>query len=478
MPPPASRRDFLKATALAGAGVLLAGQQGHADVAAPAPTTAPTTSPSDKLNIACIGVGGKGGTDSAHAGKYGNLVAICDVDNRYLDQKSAAFPQAKKFNDFRKMLTEMDKSIDAVVVSTPDHTHAAAAVMAMKMGKHVYCQKPLAYSISEARLMRETARQHNVVTQMGNQGTSFDEFRRGVEILRSDLLGPVKEVHVWTNRPIWPQAPAVTTRPAEAVIPPYLHWDQWIGPAPMRAYNPAYHPFKWRGFRDFGSGALGDMGCHTCNLPFMGLELGFPNDVQGEGGDINDETYPSWATVVFNFPARGHRPPVKLTWWEGHKKNEKTKELIRNIPTHRITHGFDLPESGSLVIGENGMLISISDYGYTDRLIFDSSSEGFNGKIPQLLPRIGGGDDKQKAEWIDAIKGGPKPLSNFDYAGMLTEFILLGNIAVRANKKPCNGTGLICGSPTMIRPTGICSANIGRDGRCKNKAATEASAPG
>jgi hypothetical protein len=429
-----NRRDFLKASAAAGVGFWLAGHEAQA-------ADAVATAPNDKVNIACIGVGGKGDSDSEHAAKYGDLVAICDIDDKYLDKKAAKYPGAKKYNDFRKMLDEMGKSIDAVVVSTPDNTHAVAAIMAMKMGKHVYCQKPLAHNIAEARAMREAAAQYKVVTQMGNQGTSFDEFRRGVEILRADLLGPVKEVHVWTNRPIWPQAPAIVARPPEVAVPANIHWDEWIGPAPMRPYNPAYHPFKWRGFRDFGTGALGDMGCHTANLPFMGLELGYPTDVTGEGGDVNDETYPSWATVVYNFPARGSKPPVKLSWWEGHKKVEKTGELVRNIPGHGVTRGFDLPQSGSLIVGEKAVMMSISDYGYGLRLIFGPDSDGFDGKIPQLLPRIGGGDDKQKVEWIAGIKGGTAPLANFSYAGMLTEFILLGNIAIKTGKKTLQWDG-------------------------------------
>jgi predicted dehydrogenase len=425
-----NRRDFLKASALAGITVLTVRKTGFG--ADPTPTTKSTA---NKLNIACVGVGGKGDSDSKDAGKYAIIVAICDVDSVKLDKKSKEFPDAKKFVDYRELLTSLGDKVDAVVVSTPDHTHAAAAMMAMNMGKHVYCQKPMTHTVAEARAMRDAARKNKVVTQLGNQGTASDEFRRGVEIIRAGLLGPIKDVHVWTNRPIWPQAPDVNGQLKEQPVPITLDWDKWIGPAPMRPYNPGYHPFKWRGFRDFGTGALGDMGCHTYNLPFMGLELDYPTSIQAEAGDVNPETYPSWAKVTSQFAARGNRGPVTVTWWEGHKK-DKTGALVRNIPGHNITHGFDLPQSGSLVIGEAGMMMSISDYGFALRLIFNADSPGFSGKIPQLLPRTGGGDDKQKLEWINAItSNGYRPLANFDYASQLTEFILLGNVAISSGKK-------------------------------------------
>jgi len=425
-----NRRDFLKASALAGIGAVVASTSAFADE----PVKPAAAGPS-KLNIACIGVGGKGDSDSSDAGKYANIVAICDVDSRYLDKKAHQFPNAKKYVDYRQMLTDLGDKIDAVIVSTPDHTHAPASLMAMSMGKHCYCQKPMTHTVAEARAMRDLARKNKLVTQLGNQGTSYDEFRRGVEILRAGLLGTVKEVHVWTNRPIWPQAPDVTDALKEQAVPATLNWDQWIGAAPMRPYNAGYHPFKWRGFRDFGTGALGDMGCHTYNMPFMGLNLDYPTSVVAEAGDINPQTYPSWAKVTSEFAARGDRGPVKVVWWEGHKK-DRTGKLVRNIPDYKTTHGFDLPMSGSLVVGDLGMMMSISDYGYTLRLIFNADSPGFSGKIPQILPRTGGGDDKQKLEWINAIaSNGYKPLANFDYASQLTEFILLGNVAILAGKK-------------------------------------------
>ncbi|MGY8769148.1 MAG: Gfo/Idh/MocA family protein, partial [Pirellulales bacterium] len=279
-------------------------------------------SPNERVNIACIGVGGKGSSDTDGAARYGEIVAICDVDDQRLLQKAKQYPHAKKFHDYRELLSTMGEKVDAVTVSTADHTHAAAGVRAMRMGKHVYCQKPLTHTVAEARLMRETARKHNVVTQMGNQGTAHDGFRAGVELIRSGAIGDVREVHVWTNRPYsdwkagkmyWKQSPQLTSRPKETPpVPDHLHWDLWLGPALERPYNPAYHPHDWRGWWDFGTGALGDMACHTANLPFMALQLGLPTRVHAMSSEVNPETYPSWATITYEFPARGELPPVKL----------------------------------------------------------------------------------------------------------------------------------------------------------------------
>jgi predicted dehydrogenase len=419
-----NRRDFLKTGAALGAGFLISTRIARSDDAA--------ASPNQKLNFACVGVGGKGDSDSEHVAHLGNVAAICDIDDKTLDKKAAKLPNAKKFNDFREMFDKMGDKIDAVTVSIPDHNHAIVAMTAIRLKKHVYCQKPMTHAVADARALREAAKQYGVVTQMGNQGTASNEFRTGVEILQAEMLGPVREFHVFTNRPIWPQAPDIIARPTETPpIPPNIHWDQFLGPAPERPYNPCYLPFKWRGWWDFGTGALGDMGCHTVNMPFMGLKLEYPTTIKGEAGDLNDETYPSWAKVEYEFPERGNMPPVKMTWWEGHR-NKKT----RNIPGHEVTLGFDLPESGSLVIGENAAMMSISDYGDNLRLIYRPNSKGtFNGAPPETLPRIGGGDQEHKKEWVDAIMGKGKPMSNFEYAGKLTETILLGNIAIKCEKQ-------------------------------------------
>ena len=296
-----NRRQFLTDTALAGVGFWVAGGLATAD----------SKSANEKLNIACIGVGGKGSSDVDHCGQLANIVALCDVDDHTLEAKARRFPKAKKYHDYRKMLDEMDKQIDAVTVSTPDHTHAPASVMAMRQGKHVYCQKPLTHTVHEARLMRETAEKHKVATQMGNQGTATDGLRRAVEIIRAGVIGPVREVHVWTNRPIWPQGADAILRVGSAraaalaalhgsnpgswhgaTVPEHVHWDLWLGTAPDRPYDPIYHPFSWRGWWDFGTGALGDMACHTANMAFMALKLGSPTTIVAESGEINPETYP------------------------------------------------------------------------------------------------------------------------------------------------------------------------------------------
>jgi predicted dehydrogenase len=417
------RRHFLQSTAFAGIGFWIARS----------PVLAGVKSPNEKVNVACIGVGGKGSSDTDQAANYGNLVALCDVDDQRLDAKAQRFPAAKKYNDFRKMLEEMESQIDAVVVSTPDHTHAPASLLAMSMGKHVYCQKPLTHSVHEARMMRETARKRKVATQMGNQGTASSGLRQAVEIIRSGAIGKVREVHVWTNRPFgfWKQAPEVFTRPTDTPpIPPNVHWDEFLGPVPYRPYHPMYHPFAWRGWRDFGTGALGDMACHTANLPFMALKLGLPTSVWAENGEVNPETYQGWATITYEFPARGNLTSVKLIWHEGARNG------VRNLPHPDLLFGERPSDSGSLLIGDKGTMYSPNDYGANHKLLPAKDFEGYAPPAP-TLPRLEGGriDDNMKMEWVRAITGGAATTSNFDYAGTLTEAMLLGNVAVRVGHK-------------------------------------------
>jgi predicted dehydrogenase len=452
-----NRRDFLKQSALAGIGFWAAGGL----------TVAASKSPNEQISFACIGVGGKGSSDADHVARLGNVVAICDVDENTLNAKAKQkekekykdkdgkekeretdkqlFAKARKYTDFRKMLEEMPE-IDAVTVSTPDHTHAVAAIMAMKMKKHVYCQKPLTNSVFEARMMRETAAQMGVATQMGNQGTASDGLRRAVEIIQSGVIGPVKEVHVWTNRPIWPQGgdaiiktkaggaaafAALRGRSFSGIMPPappgHLKWDLWLGPAQERPYDPIYHPFSWRGWWDFGTGALGDMACHTANMAFMALKLSSPTRIFARSGDINPETYPTWAHIEFEFPARGDMPPVTLHWYEGQQGGKKL------LPPEELTKGQHVSDSGSLLVGEKGILFSPNDYGESYSLLPEKEFKDV--KLPeQKLPHNGKGDEGQKEEWVKAIRGGPAALSNFDYAARLTETILLGNVAMRAGK--------------------------------------------
>ncbi len=420
-----NRRSFLFGASVAGFGILAQGRRGWAG----------GVGPNETLNIACIGVGGKGASDTDQASRCGRIVAVCDIDQKRLDAEAAKYKDAKKYNDYRELLHELDSRIDAVVVSTPDHTHAPAAVMAMRMGKHVYCQKPLTHSVWEARLMRETARKMKVCTQMGNQGTANPGFRRGAEIVRAGTIGPVREVHVWTNRPFkyWKQAPDIVARPKQEPIPAHVHWDLFLSTARERPYNRVYHPHNWRGWWDFGTGSLGDMACHTANLAFMALELGLPTRVSAKSGPINAETYPAWATITYEFPARGDLPPVKLTWYEGAKDGK------RNLPPDDLfPKDFKPSDSGSLFIGSLGQMYSASDYGAEQKLWPEEKFRGITDP-ERILPRIEGGgneDEKQKREWVAAIRAG-KPqaaLSNFDYAATLTEAMILGNVAVRSGE--------------------------------------------
>lgn len=365
----------------------------------------------EKLNIAVIGCGGKGHGNMKSVGGE-NIVAVCDVRQEAIDGALKDFPEAKPYHDFRRMLDKMDHQIDAVVVSTPDHTHAAASVMAMKMGKHVYCEKPLTYSIHEARVMRDTARKYGVATQMGNQGTSDGGFREAVELVRSGALGDVFEVHVWSNRPVWPQG---IERPKETPpVPPGLHWDLWLGPAPARPYHQCYQPFNWRGWIDFGTGALGDMGCHTLNMPFMALNLRDPIAVEAEVFDMTSETFPKRSIVEFMFPERDGLRTLRLKWYDGGLK-----------PSADVLYGRELPGSGAVLIGSKGRMFLKNDYGGEYELLPEQRFVDHR-KPPQTLPRSPG----HHAEWIRACKGGEPAMSNFDYSSALTETILLGNLAI------------------------------------------------
>src|SRR5262245_51042094 len=322
-----TRRRFLQTTAATGAGYFLTASAVSAARAADGPNGA--------IRFAGIGVGGKGSGDIDQAGRLGTVVAICDIDEHNLNAKAQKFPSAQKFFDFRKMLDDMGKQIDAVTVSTPDHTHAAASIMAMKMKKHVYTQKPLTHTVHEARLMRETAAKMGVATQMGNQGSAETGLRRAVEAVQAGIIGPVREAHVWTNRPIWPQAPKIMARPPESPAPSHVHWDEFIGPVALRPYAKGYHPFAWRGWWDFGTGALGDMACHTANMAFRALNLGYPTSVVAEATDVNAETYPSSAKVTFQFPARGEMIPVKFVWYEGMKNGKNVLPDPALVPGQR-----------------------------------------------------------------------------------------------------------------------------------------------
>lgn len=449
MSPKLHRRRFIQSSAV-GLGYWFTAPAASAQRASKAPN--------GSIHIAGVGIGGKGDSDIDQASDHGQVVAICDIDEHRLDKKGQKFTSAKKYFDFRKMFDEMARNIDAVVVSTPDHTHAPASMMAMKLKKHVYCQKPLTHTVFEARKMRETAAEMGVATQMGNQGTALNGLRRAVEIVQSGLIGQVHEVHVWTNRPVWPQAPKIMAIPPEAPIPSHVHWEEFIGPAPMRTngtyeevdkekkvqVKSYFHPFNWRGWWDFGTGALGDMACHTANMAFMALKLRDPISVVADVVvDLNKETYPAGARVVFQFGQRGSMSPVKFTWYEGKQNGKKL------VPPEELTKraiALDkkrnkLVDSGTLLVGDKGMIYSPSDYGA--EVFFDPPEKfvGVNTEKPEKLPM--GTDTKHfdhrmKEEWFEAIKGGPPASSNFDYAGRLTETILLGNIAMRLQGQQLN----------------------------------------
>ena len=408
-----TRRKFLQTTAVIGAGYWTVGntKRVHAQGA------------NEAIQLASIGVEGKGRSDSTDAMKSGDLIALCDVDERSLDKADARVSEYKaekgksfkseRFFDYREMLDKMGDKIDAVTVSTPDHNHAPAAAMAMRMGKHCFCQKPMTHSIFEARTLGDIAREQGVATQMGNQGTSYHNLRKAVAIIKTGVLGDISDVHVWTNRPVWPQG---IERPAGQPVPRHVKWEQWIGPAPMRPYNEAYHPFKWRGFWDFGTGALGDMACHTLNMPYMALELRDPVSVEAQSSGHNKETYPSQSKITFEFPARGDRGAVTMIWYDG-----------GNLPSVELLDGNRPANSGALVVGTKGKLYAPGDYAEKPLQLFGGIEE------PEVTYKRSPG---HFTEWIDAIKGGEAAMSNFpDYAGPLTETILLGNLAVWSGKK-------------------------------------------
>jgi len=399
-----NRRRFLQTTAAAGAGYWVAG-----DV-----QLARSKSPNQQIQFACIGVDGKGSSDSAAAGNHGQVVAICDVDERKLKKRKTgeAFRESKEYFDYRTMLDEMGSKIDAVTISTPDHNHAPAAAIALKMKKHCFVQKPLTHSIYEARMLGALARKAGVATQMGNQGTAHDGLRKAAAIIQSGALGTPKEVHIWTNRPVWPQG---IERPTETPsVPKYIHWEQWLGPAPSRPYHAAYHPFKWRGWWDFGTGALGDMACHTVNMPFMGLNLANPTSVSAESSGHNRETYPAWSVIHFQFPASSDRPALPMTWYDGGKR----------VPSS-LLEGEEPAGSGALIVGDKGKLYSPGDYGGSWKLM------GIDEPKDIEFVRSPG----HFTEWANAISNGTQSVSNFpDYAGPLTETILLGNLAVWSGK--------------------------------------------
>ena len=381
---------------------------------------AESRSANEKLNIGVIGAGGKGYSDM-NGCKSENIVALCDIDEKQAARARREQPRAKFYFDFREMLDK--EKLDAVTVSTPDHTHAFASISAMQRGLHVYCQKPLTHDVSEARQMTLVARKQKVVTQMGNQGTSASGLRRAAEVVQSGAIGNVTEVHIWTNRPgrWWSQG---HKRPERVdTVPSNIKWDLVLGTAPKRPYvgGRTYHPFVWRGWWDFGTGALGDMACHTANMPYMALKLGAPTSVSAQFSGGTSESPPVWSTITYQFPKRGDLAPVKFVWYDGDRDGGP------NMPPASINPDGKLPRTGAMLIGDAGRLVALNDYGSAFKLLPEGDFKGYKGP-PETLPRSPG----HYKEWILGCKGGPTPMSNFDYAGPLTEFVLLGNVAMRA----------------------------------------------
>ena len=419
-----SRREFMRDAALTSAGLWAVDSTNAA--------WAQSKSANEKINFACIGVGGKGDSDSSDAANHGNVVAICDVDENTLNHKAQQFPNAKKYTDWRKMLDQMHKEIDGVTVSVPDHSHGPAAAAALHLGKAVYCQKPMAHSIYEVRTLSELARHKKVATQMGNQGTAENGMRVNAYKVRAGAIGVVKEVHVWTNRPIWPQG---LERAAPKPPPSNLNWDLWLGPAPVRDYADHYHTFQWRGWWDFGTGALGDMACHTVNLPFMALDLRNPTSVHAEAVQSNHkdnpnagfhDSYPASSKIVYEFPANKTRPALTMYWYDGNDFRP-AKELFTGDGFSDLVENGHISDSGSLIIGDKGSLYTPGDYGPGGHIVGGTDV----GEVD--FPHSPG----HWEEFVRAIKSSdpldPKnrAMSNFpDYAGPLAETILLGNMAV------------------------------------------------
>jgi predicted dehydrogenase len=421
-----TRRQFLRNSAVTSAGFLIVrssvlGLHG-------------ATSPNEKLNLAGIGVGGQGGHDLGEM-ETENIVALCDVDQRHAGHTFSKYPKALPFTDYRKMLDQV-KEIDAVVVGTPDHHHAFASMEAIRRGKHVYCEKPLTHSVWEARQLAVAARKAKLATQMGNQGQASEQTRQLCELVWSGVIGKVNEAHIWTDRPsrglfdeYWPQG---VPRPSETPpVPSTLDWDLWVGPAPMRPYHSIYAPFRWRGWWDFGTGALGDIGCHAMDPVFRALKLGAPTSVQGSSTRVNQDTYPLGSMITYHFPARSaepqsnnehvrglegklagamEMPACKLVWYDGGLRPPRPEGL---------PNGTLMGDNGRLLMGDKGFILGNS--------VFPEDCANAAKEIKSTIPLSPG----HYVEWITACKGGKPAGSNFDYAGPLTESVLLGNVALR-----------------------------------------------
>ena len=396
-----SRRDMLRTGAAAGVGLWLTGRSAGLLSAAP----------SDKLNVAVIGLGGQGGSNLNNVGRLKvNIVALCDVDDKRAGGAYKKYPWAKKYYDFRRMLDDMDRQIDAVVVSTPDHTHYHPAITALKMGKHLYCEKPMAHSVYEVRTMTALAAEKKLATQLGVQRHVKSNIHRVVELIRSGAIGEVKEVHSWVGGSRG--MPAVPTdRPA---VPDTLKWDLWLGPAAERPYHPTYAPYGWRFWWDFGTGETGNWGCHILDIPYWALDLGHATHVEATGPEVHPQTTPKSMACTFHFPASGSRPALKLHWYH----TGSGPDVLRK---------YGIPNKGNnLFIGTKGQLLC----GFDNRQLYPEKDFADFAEPPKSVPDSPGFHQ----EWLNACTGGEPATCNFAYSGPMTETVLLGNVAYRAGQ--------------------------------------------
>lgn len=416
MPRQISRRRFVQTTALtAAAGYFVNPIQAQ-----------PSNSPNERLNIACVGATGRAGADIAGVASQ-NIIAIADIDSDLLEKGCVSYPNANKYADFRVMLEKEADKIDAVVVGTADHTHAPAAAMAMRMKKHCYCEKPLTHTVYEARTLADLATENNLITQMGTQIHSLDNYRRVVELVETGAIGPIQEVHVWAGA-VYTGGKFTTGTPA----PKNVDWDLWLGPAVERPYSEGVHPFNWRRYWDYGTGTLGDFGCHYMDLVHWALKLRNPVTVSAQGPEFDPVSTPAWCIVDYEYPARGDLPPVKLTWYDSGKKPEQLADIMKHQPLDQDGKQFGtednpIPTSGQLFVGEKGTILS----NYTQRSLIPAVDFlGFQAPEPYIPDSIG-----HHEEWVHAIKNGGPTTCNFDYSGALTESVLLGTVAYRSGEK-------------------------------------------
>jgi hypothetical protein len=410
-----SRRQFVQASSLAALAAACPPLK-----AAESERYTNLVSPSKKLRIACVGGGGKATSDILGC-QSEEIVAICDVDFSNALESFGRFPNALRYRDYRQMLNELRDQIDAVIVTTPDHTHFPAALMAVEMGKHIYVQKPLCHTINEVRALKAAVIKAKVVSQMGNQGHCNEGTRLLREWIDAGAIGQVTEIHSWSNRPIWPQG--MPPAPEEPVVPSTMDWNLWLAVAPERGYSSKIAPFNWRGYWNYGCGALGDMACHQMDAPFWALNLRGNCTVTAESEGCSDLVCPSWSKIVYEFPQRGDLPPIKYYWYDGGKLPPTPPELGA---------GGKLPKGGTYYRGDKGVIMSPGDYCETVRLIPESAMTAFK-RPKKTLPRIPKGNSHM--DWVNGCKGGTPPCSNIvDHSGDLTELVLLGNIAIRTGK--------------------------------------------